>query len=256
MIMKRSYWVVILMFLLAGQASAQTTFDQLMEVAKRQRDAYNEPLALQKFVEALKLKPDNYEALWNASFLASKVGNRMGTEEEQRNYFTQAEILARQAIAANPNDAEGYFVMSVAKGRVSLIETSSKARVQYSQDIKKNAQLALKFNNRHAGAWHILGRWNFKIATLNFAEKAAMNILFGGVPEDASVENAINCYLNAIKYSPSYILYHRDLAEAYIEAGNTESARKELAFVINNHPVQPDDAKYQQECRDMLAELD
>ena len=249
--------ICLFLFSLMAVAAVQAqTFEQLMDQARRQRDAYNEPLALEKFAAALKLKPDNYEALHNASLLASKVGNRQTTEEDKRKYFTQAEILARQAIAANGADAEGYFVMAVAKGRMSLIETSSKAKVANSEEIKKNAQLALKYNNKHAGAWHVLGKWNFKVATLSFAERAAMNLLFGGVPEDASLQNAINCYLNAIKYNADYMLYHRDLAEAYIESGNTEAARKELTTVINGHKVTPDDGQYQQECRDLMADLD
>jgi hypothetical protein len=253
--MRKLTFLFLFPVLLASLAQAQT-FEQLMDQARRQRDSYNEPLALEKFAAALKLKPDNYEALHNASLLASKVGNRMESDEDKRKYFTQAEILARQAIAANGADAEGYFVMAVAKGRMSLIETSSKERVKNSEEIKKNAQQALKFNNKHAGAWHVLGKWNFKIATLSFAERAAMNLLFGGVPEDASLENAINCYLNAIKYNPSYLLYHRDLAEAYMEADNPTAARKELTLVINGHKVTPDDGTIQQEARDLLAELD
>ena len=38
--------------------------------------AKNEEAALEKFKDALKSDPNNYEAAWNASFLCSRIGNR------------------------------------------------------------------------------------------------------------------------------------------------------------------------------------
>jgi tetratricopeptide (TPR) repeat protein len=258
--MKRN-WILMLLMLggMLTMAQAQTKEQQikdLMAAGNKLRDEHKEALALTKYDKVLELSPTNYEALHNASLLYSRVGNRFGEADaaKKTTYFRKAKDLADRAIKANPTDAEGYFVMSVAMGRIALI-AGSKERVAASTDIKKNAETALRYAPQHAGAWHILGRWNTKVANLNFAEKAAANMLFGGLPEGASNQNAVNCYLNALKYKPNYILYMYDLAWAYYNMGNKTKCKETLDALLKLKPVTEDDPGLQAEARDLLASL-
>ena len=139
-------------------------------------------------------------------------------------------------------------------GRIALI-ASAKERVKASTDIKENAEKALKFNNQHAGAWDVLGRWNLKVANLSFAEKTAANVLFGGLPKGASNENAINCFKNAIKYDSDYLLFHYDLAGAYYYNKQIDQAKKKLNEVISMKPVTPDDPGHIKKAKAELAAM-
>lgn len=250
---------IFLFIFLAGSMFAQTAdakFEELMAAAKRLREGNNEALALIKYDEALKINPNDYEALHSASFLYSRVGNRMGEDmlEKKTQFFRKAKDLADRAIKQNPTDSEGYFVMSVAMGRIASI-AGSKERVAASTDIKKNAETALRYNPQHAGAWHMLGRWNSKVANMNFSEKTAANVLYGGLPEGASNQNAINCYQNALKYRPNYILYMYDLATTYYTIGNTAKCKEILQALLKLKPVNEDDPIIKEEAELMLSEL-
>ncbi|MEM0998262.1 MAG: tetratricopeptide repeat protein [Bacteroidota bacterium] len=234
-------------------AGAQSV-EELMASAQRLRNNNNEGLALTKYNKVLEQDPDHYEALHSASFLYSRLGHRLSEKDKKSVYFRKAKDLAARAKKANPTDAEGYFVMSVAMGRIALI-AGSKERVAASADIKENAETAIRYKGDHAGAWHILGRWNVKVANLSFAERAAANVLFGGLPEGASNENAINCYQNALKYNPGYVLYMYDLAGAYVYNKQKDKARAMLKKVIAAPPKSVDDPAIKEEAAMMLESL-
>lgn len=247
-------WVGMLGMLPAQTKEAQ--IKDLMDSAQRLRDANNEALAITKYEAVLKLDPGHYEALHSVSLMYSRVGNRFGDADQAQkvDYFNKAKSYAEKAMQANPTDAEGQFVMSVAMGRMALI-SDAKGRVAASKDIKKYAEAAIRYNPNHAGAWDVLGRWNIKVANLNFAEKAAANLLFGGVPEGASNENAIRCFNNALTYKPNYILYMYDLATAYYQVKNVTKSKELLNALIKLSPVTQDDPDIQKEAKMMLQTM-
>jgi tetratricopeptide (TPR) repeat protein len=250
---------VFILLLVTGSLWAQgndAKVKELVATGHRLRDGHKEALALVKYDEALKLNPNHYEALHNASLMHSLVGSRLPESDVDPKtiYFRKAKDFADRAIKQNPTDAEGYFVMGVALEKIALI-SSSKERVASSADIKKNAETALRYNPQHAGAWHILGRWNAKVANLNFAEKAAANMLFGGIPQGASNQNAVNCFQNALRYRPNYILYMFDLANSYHTLGNTAKCKETLQALLKLKPVTEDDPTTMEEAKMILAEL-
>lgn len=238
------------------QAQKDAQIQELMSAAQRLRDANNEGLALTKYDAVLKLDPGHYEALHSISLMYSRVGNRFSEADraKKEEYFKKAKSYAEKAMLANPTDAEGQFVMAVAMGRMALI-SDAKGRVAASKDIKTYAEAAIRYNPQHAGAWDILGRWNIKVANLNFAEKAAANLLFGGVPEGASNENAIRCFNNALTYKPNYILYMYDLATAYYQVKNNVKSKELLNALIKLTPVTQDDPDVQKEAKMMLQTM-
>lgn len=256
--MKKIFFLLLLtaMMGVAHGQTKQAQIDELMKAAQSLRDKNNEAASIPKYEAVLKLDPGHYEALHSVSLMYSRVGNRFGNEDQAKKveFFNKAKTYAEKAMQANPTDAEGQFVMAVAMGRMALI-SDAKGRVAASKDIKKYAEAAIRYNSKHAGAWDILGRWNIKVANLNFAEKAAANLLFGGVPEGASNENAISCFNNALTYKPNYILYLYDLATAYYQVKNTTKAKEYLNKVISQAPVTEDDPGIQKEAKMMLQTM-
>ncbi len=256
--MKKILLFAMLLGLMVGvnAQSKEAQIKELIAAADRLRDANNEALAITKYDAVLKLDPGHYEALHSISLMYSRVGNRFGAEDvtKKTEFFNKAKTYAEKAMAASPTDAEGQFVMSVAMGRMALI-SDAKGRVAASKDIKKYAEAAIRYNPEHAGAWDILGRWNTKVANLSFAEKAAANLLFGGVPEGASNENAIRCFNNALTYKPNYILYMYDLATSYYQVKNLAKSKEVLNALLKLPTVTLDDPGVQKEARMMLQSM-
>jgi regulator of microtubule dynamics protein 3 len=243
--------LVLLVALLPLFTTAQTV-DELVAQGVSQMDRQLEGAALATFTKVLAKEPNNYAGLWRSALLKTRIGNRINEVEDQATYFRSAKDLATKAIAANPNDAEGYFVMSVALGRMALI-SGSKEKVAMSKDIQSNAMKAINLNSKHAGAWHILGKWNYGVANLNFAEKAAANVLFGGVPKDASNDKALQCYNTALTLKPNYILYMYDKAEVLYTLGKIDECKTTLNAAIALQPFTPDDPTTQAKCRALLG---
>ncbi len=254
--MRNLFYIVVIAFLSFGKIYAQATDAPLLnEQGEKLIAAKKEEAALEKFKAALKSDPFNYVAAWNASFLCSKIGNRQNDINKKKEYFVTAKQYAVKALKINPNDAESNFVMAVAMGRMALI-SGTKDKIAASRDIKKYADLALKFNPNHAGAWHVLGKWNYKMANLNFAEVAVANTLFGGIPPGATEDEAIRCYNKAITLDPTYILYQLDLAEVYNSKGMKDKAIETLKKAIALPPRTEDDPQYIQKGKELLATVE
>ncbi|WP_276496104.1 tetratricopeptide repeat protein [Pontibacter litorisediminis] len=200
-----------------GGASGNT---ELMKRAEQLLSNYKESEALRLFEQVLAESPDNYEALCKASLLHSRIGDRFMDETRKQEHFATAKELAKRAYELDPVDAEANFVMAVALGANAMI-SGPKERLQGIHQMKSFVDAALANNNHHAGAWYMLGRWHFKMANLNFAEKAATKMFFGGVCGEASNEMAAKAIEQAIVYEPNNIRYYYDLASIYKEMKNT-----------------------------------
>ncbi len=216
-------------------------------------DRYEEEQALDAYNRILERDPDHYRALWRASFLYSRVGNRKEKEEDQHKYFNRGIELAERALKVDSADARSNFVMAVAMGRKALI-SGARDRVAASREIKKYADRALRYDSTHAGAWHVLGRWHFKVANLSWIERMAANALFGGIPGDATNPQAAEAIRKAIGYNDEYVLYYHDLAMVYEEMGQEQKAREACRAALEKEMLTPDDPRLKKECRQWISE--
>lgn len=238
--------------LLAQQGNGNGT-TSLEEEADSLYDAFEEKEALNAYEKILNRDPENYRALWRTSFLYSRIGNRKKEKDTQKEFYAKAQDLAQKALQVDSTDAESHFVMSVAMGRKALI-ASARDRVAASRDIKKHVDRALAYDSTHAGAWHVLGRWHFKVANLNFVERLAANTLFGGIPGDASNETAAKAIRRAIELNDNYVLYYHDLAMVFDEMGKKKEAINACQSALNLENLTPDDIRLKNECRNWIED--
>ena len=206
-----------------------------------------------KYLAALKIEPNNYVAVCQVSFLYSRIGNRQSDEAKQKEDFVNAKMYAAKALKLNANDAESNYVMAVAMGRMALI-SGTNDKVAASRDIKKYAVAALGYNPNHAGANYVLGRWHHEVTNLNFFERAAANVLFGGIPE-ASEEDALKYLSKAVSLRPDFILYYYDLAVTQNALGKKSEAIASLKKAISLKAQTEDDPANLTKCKSLLAEL-
>jgi len=249
----RNAWVTVCMVAAAASpAAAQTAADLVRQADQLEKDR-KEEAALAKYKEALKLEPTNLEALCGASFMCSRVGNREANKSMKEAYFKTAKIYAEGALKKNAANAEANYVMAVAMGRMALI-SGSKDKVAASRDIYKYAQKAVQIDPRYALAWHVLGKYNFEVSNLNFAEKGAANMLFGGLPS-GDIKTAIACYEKCKSLDPGFILNLLDLAKAYKQNDQKDKAKAVLQQGINTPVRTQDDPANIAECKKMLSSL-
>jgi tetratricopeptide (TPR) repeat protein len=215
---------------------------------------FEEKQALDIYRKIVDREPNNYRALWRTSFLYSRVGHRLEDKDQKKEYYNTAIDIAKRALQVDSTDTQSNFVMAVALGRKAMI-SGVRERVAAARDIKKYADRAIQYDSSNAGAWHVLGRWHFKLANLSWIERAAANTLFGGLPREASNEEAAESIEKAIELNQDYILYYYDLATVYDELGKDQQAISTCQAAIDKPTLMPGDDEIKQDCHELIADL-
>ena len=211
--------------------------------------------ALRQYRAALGSNPMNYEALWKASRNAIDLAEFERDKKKRTALFKEGRQFAEQAVAVNPDDAEGHFALARALGRVALTVGVGE-RVRYATEVRAHALNALEWNPEHAGALHVVGMWNAEIMRLSGVSRfVARNFLGGAVLGQASWENAIRYMERAVAVDPVRLVHRLDLAGIYADRGERAKAREQLELVISGTATDYNDRFYKAQARRELEEL-
>jgi tetratricopeptide (TPR) repeat protein len=248
----RFLFVFLALVFFLGAAHGQDV-DYLIKEGQQLEKEKKDVEALKKYQEALQLSPADSRALYKCSELNSVIGNRQEDKKAKMEYFNAAKLYAETALQQNPNDADANFVMAMAMGRMALI-SNGKEKVQHVKDIKKYADAAIASDPKHYKALHLLGKWNMEVAALNVAEKAALKLIFGGLPS-ASVPAGIDFFEQSRRSNPNFILNYLELAKAYKTNGQSDKAIEVLNRMLKLPPKTADDNDHKAEGRKLLESL-
>jgi tetratricopeptide (TPR) repeat protein len=214
--------------------------------------------ALEHFQMHLATDARSYEANWRAALALIDIGKQTADSIrslQRDSLYTEAERYARTAAEANPDDAEGHFVLSVAIGRASLTK-STRERVRRASEIRLEALRAIELGPRHDGAYHVLGRWNAEVMRLSAMERFfARSFLGGSVFNQASWDRAVEYLEKAIALAPTNIYHHLDLAEIYIDRKRYAEARRHLEQIATLPVVDVMDPAYQEQAARLLTKI-
>lgn len=249
--MKTLFLYPILLLALAGPVAAQSE-RELVETAQRQEAALNEDGAFETLKVAVKVNPSSYSALWKLSELCSRIGKRQAKKETQQEFYKLGRAYAQRAVFVNPQGADGYYVLAVAMGRMAMSQ-SGKERVNSVKEIRGNIEKALQLNPNHGRAWHVLGKWHYEVSNLGMFEKAALKLIYGGLPP-ASLQESIRCYEKARSLEPDFALNYLELAKAYHRNGQDDKARDCLRKLPTLPNKTGDDNHIKQEGARLLKE--
>ena len=251
---KIAFQFLLFLILLPGFMQGQGKIAQLLTSAKKLESLQNEPAALSKYMAILDLKRNHYFALWNASILLCKVGGRISDEGIRDSYYNRSENYAKEAIAARPDSAYGYYALANAYNRKSDL-AGSKELIKFAKGHRENAMKALKCDNTLSEAWNQLGLWHYRMSNLKGGDKAAAGVLFGGAIKDASNENAIKSFEHAIEFKKGIIEYHYNLGRGFVAVGRNDLAKEQLKLAILIKPSTGDDPLIQRRCKELLEGL-
>lgn len=218
----------------------------------------NTETSLMHFREALMLDSLNYEANWKAARELADLGKLMPDRERARRdtVYAEALALANRAVRVNPNGADGHYMVSVAVGRVALTK-GPKERVRSAKLVRDEALRAIELDPQHDGAMHVMGRWNAEIMRLPWITKLfARTFLGASIFSEASWDNAVRYFSDAIHFNDQNIYHHLDLAEALEDADREQEARPHLERVAQL-PLGCDagDPRYKQQAAALLQKI-
>jgi len=210
---------------------------------------FDNEAALRFYERAALDRPRDAEVWWRVARAQSDVGSALEATDADaaREHYRRGEEAARRAVALDPRSANAHFFVAVCLGRLALFE-GGKTKIRLSKEVEAEAERALELDPCHDGAWHVLGRWNYGIATLSWILKAFAKVIYGGVPPGASVEKAIEC-------DPTRPMHHLEYARALVKLGRYEEARAELRKCLQLPRVQWDDPVNKAEAARMLEDI-
>ena len=246
---------ILLVFMFAVSALMAQTAQEWIQKGDEAYAKLDNQAALNAYQKAVELDPTNYEALWKLSRAYVDVGETLKDKDKRREYFKKAEEFARKAIEVNPDGSKGHLTLSIALGRVAL-DASPKERIRLSKEIKAEVDKALQLDPNDDIAWHVLGRWHRKLATLSWIEKKFANIFLGGVPKEASLEKAVEAFQKAIELNPGHINHHLELAITYEKMGQKEKAIAEYKKVLELPIKDADDPEHKAYAKERLEDLE
>ena len=225
------------------------------EAARCRRNADE---ALANFRAGLALDSNNYDALWKTSQAYVDIGKQLPNAQQDRrdSLYALGQEMARRAVAVNPTGADGHFMLAVSTGRVALTK-GARARVRYAGVVRDEALRTLELNPRHDGALHVMGRWNAEVMRLSGLTKFfAKTFLGAGVFNQASWDNSVNYFNQAIEIAPNNLYHHLDLGEALEDADRRAEAIPHLQHVATLAlGCDPMDATYKQQAATLLQRI-
>lgn len=197
----------------------------------------------------------SYALWWRAARCLTDRGTRAsfdGQDRRAEQAFTAAVRAGRKAAALGPDRQEGHLELAVALGKLALL-VGGKERIRLSKEVRAEAERTILLDHASDRAYHVLGRWNRGIAELGFFEKAAARLVYGGVPEGATMDNAVTYFEKAIELNPSYANHHLELGRTYLRIGLKAKALAEFERTLACPPRSPFDTEYKDEASRLLA---
>lgn len=197
---------------------------------------FDDAAALEAYKAAVALEPGNYEALWKLSRAHVDVADLMDTKPEgaldaQKKMYAEGESLAKKAVAANPNDAWGYFQRAAALGK-RLLLLGKKQQIDSSKIVRTAIDKAIALDAANDLAWHALGRWHRRMAEIGGAKRFFGSIVYGSIPK-GSFEESAQALSKAVELKPEYINHRLELGLTYAALKKPDLAAAEFQKALD-----------------------
>jgi tetratricopeptide (TPR) repeat protein len=245
--------IVIALLFATAKLMAQDVTVQLKEASNLER-SLKDAQALEKYQSILSVEPANLQVLVRCSEICAGIGGRQTDKKVKQDFYEKAREYADKALTANPESADANYVRALAAAKLAEVETDNKKLVVDIKDMKTFADKALSINPNHGKANYVLGKWNFQMVTLSWTKKAAIKVLFGGVP-DASIENAFRYLEKCKSVEPYYVQNFLDLGKAYKFDNQPAKAIDVLNQLVKLPTRTSDDVALKAEGKTLLSEM-
>ena len=220
------------------------------QAAETRQDSH---AALQLLQEADAARPDNAFILQKIARQYSDLVVEQPTTDEKKRYAQIALDYSQRAVALDPRDPVNVLSLAVCHGKLALYGDTA-AKVRYSRLVKEETERALALNPDYAWAHHLLGRWNYEVASLGAASRFLVRLIYGGLP-DASYAEGIRELQRATELEPGELNHVLELGFAYAAAGQPEQARLQWTRGLAMPSRGKHDEPAKQRAREALAKL-
>lgn len=203
----------------------------------------------------LKAKPMNLELLLQASQFAANLSAPTENKKLRACYINKAANYAQLSIEVTPTSKEAHLNYIIALGLLSEIANKPSEKLAHAQIIKKEAELLLTIDSLFAPAHFALGKWHLSLASLSWLERITCELMFGGMPNEASLVTALKCFERAIQLQPDYILFYYNKALTLEQLGHYKEAAQTLRKSLSLSIKESNDKVRRKNCIVLLYKL-
>ena len=244
--------IPLLLFAFTLNLPAQTV-ERFIALGDSAQARLDPDAALRAYRQAVRLDPNNAEALWRLSKVV--VGMAAVETDEQRSRVLAERALnyAKRSAASDPANAMAQVALAISNGQLAILAPATE-KLELSKKIKDHAFRAMQLDPSNHVAMMVLGIWNREVAALSWVIKLTMKVVYGGVPE-ASMEESKRLLAKAVSIQPDEIMSRLELAKTLIELDEESVAIAHLRRVLTLPQRHVGDSVRLDEARKLLREL-
>ena len=242
--MKRNHtaFLAIVFALMGFTISFSQSVDELIKEGDQFVAEFQHQKALDTYLKADKLSPDNWEVLWRISRAYVDLGEKMpdktnAQKDEQEKIYKMSLDYADRAVKLAPNESITYVRRAISNGRIALFEGVFSA-IGTVKDVKQDCEKAIQLGNGgnyvQALAHYVLGRTHLKVCEKAYLVRLPLGLGWG------DTEEAVRLLEIAVKLKPNFRMFMFELAKAYVEEDEYDKA-KDILKKIEKAPVQDED---------------
>jgi tetratricopeptide (TPR) repeat protein len=209
--------------------------------------------ALDKFLQADKIAPNDYDVLWKISRSYVDIGEHLpGTTDAEKavqsDYYQKSFDYADRAVKAKPDGTMGYLRRAIANGRVALFKGIWGA-IDLVKQVKADCEKSIALDPTNASAYYILGRTHAKLCEKGKFVRWPLGLGW------ANREEAATFFEKAIAMRPDFMMYRIDAARNYLEMDENQKAKDHLVKLATLPKEDEDDDAVRRDAKEMLGKI-
>ena len=209
--------------------------------------------ALRFYLPANLSEPDNVDLLLRIARQYRHLMSDASARSEKLQLGGISLQFAQRASDLAPHNPEAQLSPAISYGKM-LPYMSSKDQVAASPKIKAAVDRTLRLDPLNDTAWHILGRWNRVLASVNLIKRVLARAVYGDLPATTN-EEAERCLKKAIALNPRRLIHYIELGRIYAEMGRKEEARRYILKGLAMPNEEKDDPEMKEIGRETLKKM-
>lgn len=255
--MKRIVLLVGLFLLSCTIGYAQNVLELIAEGDQLAVKEFKNEKALEKFLQADKLSPNNVEVLWRLSRTYIDIGEHMpastdAQKQAQLAKYKESLNYANKAVKAGPDKSVSYLRRAIANGRIALfmgVFEASGVVNEVKTDIDKALKLGNGGNDIQAAAHYVIGRTHAKLSEKPKVFRWPLGLGWG------SIDDALTHLSKAVEMRPNFRMYRLEYAKALIKEDEFQKAKEQLSKIPYLGISDEDDEQFAAEAKSLYEQV-